>query len=130
MGKMCSGNEMMKLILKWSSKGIIEEDAGKALLEVSENIKDVINSLSDKVFVLLGAISEMGPLQQLLLWGATVVAIDLNRKDIQDRLIKMAKNTPGEVIIPLKKGTSEEPFEKWSETCGANILTDFPEIAD
>jgi len=129
-GKICSGNEMMKLILKWSSRGIIEEDAGKALLEVSENIEDVINSLSNKVFVLLGAISEMGPLQQLLLWGATVVAIDLNRKDIQDKLLKIVKNTPGKVMIPLKKGTSEQSFEKWSETCGANIVTDFPEIAE
>lgn len=129
-GGMCSGNEMIKLISRWSSKGVIEEDAGDALLEVSKNMKDILSSLTDKIFVLLGAISEMGPLQQLLLWGATVVAIDLNRKDIQDRLIKIAKNTPGKVIIPLKKGTSGQPFEKWSETCGANILTDFPEIAE
>jgi len=129
-GDICSGKELTKLISKWSSRGVIEEDAGDALLEVSKNMKSVLSTLKDKVFVLLGAISEMGPLQQLLLWGATVVAIDLNRKDIQDRLIKIVKNTPGKVIIPLKKGTSGHSFERWSETCGANILTDFPEIAE
>jgi len=129
-GEICSEKEMIDLISKWISKGVIEKDAGDALLEVSKNMADILPSLEDKVFVLLGAISEMGPLQQLLSWGATIVAIDLNRKDIQDRLIKIAKNTPGKIIIPLKKGTSGQPFEKWSETCGANILTDFPEIAE
>lgn len=129
-GEAYSGEEMKKLISNWSSKGVIEGDAANTLREISENMENILSGFSNKVFVLLGAISEMGPLQQLLLWGATIVAIDLNRKDIQDRLIKIVKNTPGKVIIPLKKGTSGQPFEKWSETCGANILTNFPEIAE
>lgn len=128
-GKLLMGQEILDLVSKWQSKGVIEKDTAEVLSEVCNEAPLILESISDKVFVLLGAISEMGPLECLLNWGATVVAIDLNRKSIQKRLFAFAENTPGTLILPLKKGTIGLPSEKWPETSGANLLIDFPEVA-
>lgn len=59
--------------------------------------------LSDKYFVLLGAGSAMGPLLVLLSLGANVIAVDLNRSPIWERLIGLARNSCGKMIFPLSK---------------------------
>lgn len=58
--------------------------------------------------MLLGAGSAMGPLLTLLSLGANVIAIDLDRKGIWDRLIRETRNSPGALIFPLKKKQSRE----------------------
>lgn len=122
------GQNAVKLIKNWKTKGVIESDTAAVLNSVVAD-KSVFDSLSNKVFVLLGAISEMGPLQRLLSWGATVVAIDINFQSVQDRLFKFAENSAGTLIVPLKKGTGGSPQSQWTEFSGANLLTDFPEVA-
>merc|ERR1711981_752827 len=71
-GNNLSGNKVLNLITRWESNGVIENDTSDVLQEISKKSKQVLSSVSDKVFVLLGAISEMGPLQCLLSWGATI----------------------------------------------------------
>ncbi len=44
----------------------------------------------------------MGPYEFLLQFGANIVAIDLDRKNIWDRLIKIARASPGSITFPLK----------------------------
>eukprot|EP00494_Astrolonche_serrata_P024636 UN24895 len=127
--KELKGDGAKSVIKFWKDSGVIESDTSDAL-ESFINDKNVYSVLSNKVFVLLGAISEMGPLQRLLSWGATVVGVDINFPGVQERLFKFAENVPGTLIVPLKKGTKDQPQEKWTESSGANLLTQFPEVAD
>jgi hypothetical protein len=50
----------------------------------------------------------MGPLLTLLSLGANVIAIDLDRKGIWERLIRETRKSPGTLIFPLKKKQSRE----------------------
>lgn len=68
-------------------------------------------------FVLLGAGSAMGPLLTLLSLGANVIAIDLDRKGIWDRLIRETRNSPGTLIFPLKKKQSRTWSLGVSDAC-------------
>merc|ERR1719284_638777 len=109
--------------------GVVEKDTAEVLSNmVSDN--SWVEDLSSKVFVLLGGLSEMGPLQRLLSWGATVVAIDYSAKPVQDRLFKIAKQYPGELIVPLRPGTLTLDESQWSANSGADLLRDFPEVAE
>merc|ERR1719499_2080738 len=96
-------------------EGVIESDTAQALLPFCSD-NSFIDQLNDKVFVLLGGLSEMGPLQRLLSWGATVVALDYHAKPLQERLLKIANEFGGTLILPLKPG--------------CDLLKDFPEVAD
>ena len=82
----------------------------------------------------------MGPFKQLLDLGATVIAIDLDRPEIQRRLIEAARSSAGTLILPVKReqvsgddfyadvsGMSDDAL---CSAAGANLLEDTPEIAD
>lgn len=71
----------------------------------------------------------MGPLLTLLSLGANVIAIDLDRKGIWERLIRETRNSPGTLIFPLKKKQSGlKSDEEVAEQAGGNLFTDTPEI--
>jgi hypothetical protein len=59
--------------------------------------------LRGKHFVLLGALSAMGPLRVLLSLGASVIAVDINRPAVWEKLVDIAKNSCGKLIIPVNK---------------------------
>jgi len=128
-GKHLTTKNAINQVDYWDACGVIEEDTRDVLRDVIQNDR-VVNSISNKVFVLLGAISEMGPLQQLLNWGATVVGVDLHLPHIQKKLFDFAKHHPGKLIVPLKPGCASRPQEEWTECAGVNLLTDFPEVAE
>jgi hypothetical protein len=87
--------------------------------------------LSKKYFVLLGAGSgqvllvwrttptrgsdrhrcaaAMGPFQVLMSLGANVIAIDLDRPQIWERLISFARKSPGTLIFPTKVSNNNTP---------------------
>ena len=67
-----------------------------------------VTQTQTQYFVLLGAGSAMGPLLTLLSLGANVIAIDLDRKGIWERLIRETRKSPGTLIFPLKKKQSRE----------------------
>eukprot|EP00746_Dinoflagellata_sp_MGD_P075034 gnl/MRDRNA2_/MRDRNA2_30231_c0_seq1.p1 gnl/MRDRNA2_/MRDRNA2_30231_c0~~gnl/MRDRNA2_/MRDRNA2_30231_c0_seq1.p1 ORF type:complete len:572 (+),score=103.94 gnl/MRDRNA2_/MRDRNA2_30231_c0_seq1:191-1717(+) len=69
----------------------------------------------------------MGPFPILMALGAHVVAIDLDRKPIWEKLIKIAKASPGTLTFPVKKkGLTGE--NELAENAGCNLLTQTPEI--
>jgi len=93
-------------------------------------------------FVVLGAGAAIGPTKQLLLLGATVVAVDLNNKPkMWENLISFARKTPGKLIVPERgmmmttsahEGGGESYHDRRQKSYaryGANLLTDIPEIA-
>ena len=70
----------------------------------------------------LGAGAEMGPLRALLRWGARVVAVDLPRPDIWERVLEAAHTGAGTLLLPIPPGTAEAD----PAVAGADLLSDAP----
>lgn len=101
----------------WVAAGVIEESAADAVREVADN-PDWLD-LSDLKFALLGAGAEMGPLKWLLGWGATVLAVDLPRPALWERIAGVAEASGGRLLAPVAA----------DGTPGADLGADFPAIA-
>ena len=61
-------------------------------------------------FVLLGAGAAMGPFEILLQFGGNIIALDLDRKNIWQRLIATARKSPGTITFPLKVCSLDLPL--------------------
>merc|ERR1719183_1075344 len=97
-GKVLRGEEIKAQAETWVRKGVIELDAGAALSRVAGSPE--LLDLSKHVFVLFGAGSAMGPFPILMALGAHVVALDLDRAPIWERLLKIARASPGTLTFP------------------------------
>ncbi len=100
----------------WVEAAVVEPSCARAVASVVDN-PDWLD-LSDRTFVLLGAAAEMGPLESLCKWGADVVAVDLDRPAVWDRILGVAHSGSGRVRFPERDGKA-----------GADLLADTPEIA-
>ena len=78
---------------------------------------------------MLGAGSEAGPLTWLAKWKANIVAIDLPRAQVWERILNIIEAGNATLIAP-----SDQPFPEQAsiselkEHLGANLLTQLPEI--
>jgi hypothetical protein len=110
----------------------MEADTADALKTVQMN-QDKWLDLSDKYFVLLGAASAMGPLNYLLSLGANVVAVA--RPKALKGILQKAKNSPGRVLFPIKKGVDwkglleKGDLDALASVGGCDLLAQTPEIA-
>ena len=121
------GATLAAQIARWIEAGIIEPSHGEALQEVAAHPEWL--DLSDHIFVLLGAGAEMGPLDLLLSWGATVVAVDLQRPAIWQRLIAKSRQSAGTLLFPLHVPfTDEMSDDELAANAGVDLLTETPEI--
>jgi hypothetical protein len=111
-----SGDGLKRQVDAWVKTGTVEPSCGAALHRVIETPEWL--DLSDRAFALLGAGAEMGPLQSLSRWGAHVVAVDVPKPAIWDRLRTTATAGAGTLTLPE---TDEGP--------GVDLLTQAPEIA-
>ncbi|KAA8491074.1 hypothetical protein FVE85_4491 [Porphyridium purpureum] len=111
---------------EWAQRGTIEPSAAAAIRMVAENGKWL--DLRGKYFVLLGAGSAMGPLPFLLSCGANVIAIDLDRPQIWERIIGVARASPGTLIFPVKQGSQPKTDEELFAAAGCNLFTQTPQI--
>jgi len=125
--KVLKGEALKAQLDKWASYGTIEPSARDAISYLVDNPN--VLDLSDKYFVLLGAGSAMGPFLTLLSLGANIIAIDLDRQGIWERLIRETRNSPGTLIFPLKKKQSTLKSDAdIAAQAGGNLFTDTPEI--
>merc|ERR1719223_1962423 len=99
-GKTLSGQALKDQVDKWVDYGTIESTAGDAIKKCVDNPGYL--DLSDRYFVLLGAGSAMGPFLVLMALGANVVAVDLDRSGIWNRLISIARDSAGTMTLPMK----------------------------
>jgi hypothetical protein len=123
-GRMLSGENLTKQLNKWQTYGTIESDAAMAISSVAKGNLD----LSGQCFALIGAGSAMGPFYKLLEHGATVVCIDIPGKwgerpqSMWRRLIAAARDSPGEIIVPLSKPQSEcKSDDELLQAVGCNL---------
>lgn len=128
-GQNLSGQALKDQVKQWVEYGTIEPSAGEAIIGCVNNPSWV--DLSDKYFVLLGAGSAMGPLEVLLALGANVIAVDLDRPFIWQRLIGMAKKSTGSMTFPLKQEqVTLKTDDDLYANAGCNLFTHTPIIRD
>ncbi len=115
-GKILEGDSLKRELVRWRDSHLAEPDCVEKLLGLLDDPSPL--DLREKTFVLLGAGAEVGPLRPLLEWGATVVAVDMDRPEVHERISSLARTTAGRVLFPVRAG----------RPAGANLLTDLPEI--
>jgi len=126
-GKILKDEALIKQLQAWAKYGTIEPSAADAISAVVKNKN--WSDLSDTYFVLLGAGSAMGPFLVLLALGANVIALDLDRAPIWERLINTARKSSGTLTFPLKKAQDSLGSDKeLYENAGSNLMTQTPEI--
>ena len=116
-GSVLRGDQLRRQVDDWVARGTVEASCGAALHRVLDEPSWL--DLQDSAFALLGAGAEMGPLEPLLQWGAHVVAVDVAKPRIWDRLTRVARDGAGVMTAPLGADGS----------LGVDLLTQTPELA-
>lgn len=110
------GDDLRRRLDEWTERGVVEPSFARAVGAVVEHPEWL--DLAGTKIVLLGAAAEMGPLEALCRWGADVVAVDLDRPDVWERIRRVASEGSGRVVFPERGGTA-----------GADLLAETPEVA-
>ena len=120
-GQRLRGDEITRQLTAWVEAGVIEPSCAEAVSAVQQN-PDWLD-LSDVNVVAFGAGAEMGPVQSVLRWGGDVVAIDLARPAIWNRLTETARRYAGRLHLPARPGTA--PL---AERAGVNLVHELPAV--
>ncbi len=122
-GHSLRGGELRDRLAAWSDQGVIEPSVVDAVGDVIDHPEWL--SLDGHTVVVLGAGAEMGPVAPLLGWGARVAAVDLPRPAVWERMLKVARDSAGTLLVPVA-----DPGEDPAGSAGADLLTEVPETAD
>jgi hypothetical protein len=125
-GTRLSGDRLKTQLSEWVTSGTLEPTAEAAIVELLTQ-PDWLD-LSDQSFVLMGAASQMGPLEQLLSWGANVAAVDLPVPAIWDRIADLARKGSGRLTFPTRASDGSTP-EAQQAQAGVDLLIELPEVA-
>lgn len=88
---------------KWKQEQVVEQDTVEKVQQVSVVLKQATKPpLADKVFILLGAGSEMGAFGMLLDLGAHVIAIRTRNPKNWDKMEQTAKGKCGTLYLPFE----------------------------
>ncbi|MDQ3955629.1 MAG: hypothetical protein M3285_08780 [Actinomycetota bacterium] len=123
-GEDLRGDHLRGRLERWRSEGRIEPSAAHAVASVVDNPEWL--DLRDVRVALLGAASEMGPLEQLTSWGADILAVDLPKRNLWERILRLAREGAGRIRVPVSRDVTAT--EDLSAAAGADLLTDTPEI--
>ena len=114
-----SGPDLSAQAAAWASYGCIENSAAESVKSIA-NTPNPASLISNKVFVLLGATSALGPFKPLCDLGATIACVARPGAKLNG-LIEEAKKTQVTLLLPVKKGV---------DVAGADLLEDAPELAE
>ena len=98
-GRMLEGGALIEQLERWSELGTIERSCAEAVSLVARNPEWL--SLSGRTVALVGAGSEIGPLEPLCAWGADVVALDVPAAGVWQRIESIAERGSGTVRLPV-----------------------------
>ena len=122
-GRRLQGDELRARLDRWVEDGVIEPSAADAVREVLTHPEWL--RMDGHTVAVLGAGAEMGPLQALLRWGATVAAVDLPRPAVWERLLATARTSAGTLLVPVSDGNG--PAE---QRAGADLVRQAPAVGD
>ena len=120
-----AGDALLRQLDRWVDRGVIEPSCREAVSAVVAN-PDWLD-LGGTRFALMGAGSEMGPLESLTRWGAEVIAVDLPRADLWSRILAVAEAGSGTVHVPTRS-SYDGSLDSLARAAGADLLTETPEI--
>jgi hypothetical protein len=123
-GARLQGADLDRQLDRWVEGGIVEASCAEAVRTVAAN-PDWL-ALPGRPVVVLGAGAEMGPLTALLRWGADVVAVDLPRPAIWQRLLETAQRSGGRLHVPVGAAGGGDLHQQ----AGADLLHDLRRVAD
>lgn len=127
-GRRLRGDDLHRQLDRWLEAGVAEPSFAEAIRNVMAH--DDWLDLSDQTFVVLGAGAEMGPLHSLVRWGATVVPIDLDRRDIWARILSTVRQGSGRAIVPVRGPVAADAGDdEIAEVAGLDLITAMPEVA-
>lgn len=123
-GDRLTGDGLRRRLDDWVGRDIIEPSCAEAVERVIANPEWL--RLRGRTVAVLGAGAEMGPLQSLLRWGATVAAVDLPRADVWDRVLATAREGAGTLHVPVPAGT---PDDHVARAAGADLIREPAAVA-
>ena len=110
-----AGGPLAEQLDRWVEAGSVEPSFATAIGRVAEN-PDWL-SLPGRAVALVGAGAEIGPLDPLCSWGVEVLAMDVPRADVWERIAATAGAGAGTVHVPLAADGSQ----------GVDLVRDLPE---
>ena len=127
-GQLLSGDALRRQLDRWQDEGLFEPSFVAAITRVQAHPEWL--DLSDQRIALLGAHAEMSPLPWLLQWRATVYAVDLPRSHIWQRMLRLAHEGNGTLMVPCKfEPRPDAATDTLAQQAGVDLITDAPEIA-
>jgi len=132
-GERLRGDALARQLETWVSGGIIEPSCAEAVREVAVHPEWL--RLPGQTVIVLGAGAEVGPLEALLRWGARVVGVDLPSPPLWERVLRLARQGAGELLVPvtrkaplpLRPDSGDELIARWA---GLNLVREVPDAAD
>ena len=123
------GSDLSLLLDRWTDEGTAEPSAADALRLVNEH-HDWLD-LRGRTLVVMGAGAEMGPYEALLGWGAHIVAVDLPNSGTWQRLIDIARRSPGQLTLPVRHSLDVGADDsQLAAAAGADVVTEAPEVTE
>ena len=97
------GDALLRRLEAWVDNGVIEPSCAAAVRTVAAHPEWL--RLPGHTVVVLGAGAEVGPLSPLLSWGARVIAVDLPRPPVWERILDTARRSAGTLLVPVAAQT-------------------------
>jgi hypothetical protein len=123
-GESLRGVALLRQLDDWVHRGITEPSLADAIGAVVRNPEWL--DLRDRCFAMVGAGAQMGPVTQLLDWGATVAAVDLPRPPIWAGLAEAARQSAGRLLVPLRTADPTDLVE----AAGVDLLREPAALLD
>jgi hypothetical protein len=132
-GERLRGGALLRKLETWAEAGVIEPSCADAVRTVAAHPQWL--RLPGRTVAALGAGAEVGPVPVLLSWGARVIAIDLPRPAIWERLLDTARRSGGTLLVPVaddKPGRPQTPGsdQVLAQRAGLDLTSDVPAIAE
>jgi hypothetical protein len=139
-GTVLHGDALARQLAAWVAAGTVEPSFAAAVSEVARH-PDWL-PLAGRTVAVLGAGAEMGPVSTLLGWGARVLAVDLPRPAIWERLLTAARDSAGTLLVPVTGAAGSAPQASGSDRsaadegaslarrAGADLVSDVASVAD
>ncbi len=132
-GDQLTGGALLRRLEAWVDAGVMEPSCAEAVRTVAAHPEWL--RLPGRTIAVLGAGAEVGPLFPLLSWGARVIAVDLPRPPIWERILDTARRSGGTLLVPVvdHRPGQREPggaSEAVMERAGLDLTGDIPAVAD
>ena len=124
------GDALLRRLEAWVDDGVIEPSCAAAVQTVAAHPEWL--HLPGRTVVVLGAGAEVGPLSPLLSWGARVIAVDLGRPAVWERVLDTARHSAGTLLVPVAAQTPGQPGGRTgdlAEQAGLDLTSDVPAVA-